>query len=514
MPAKVDGSAVFGIDVRVPGMVYATVRACPVWGGTLASVDPAPALAVRGVTQVIEQEDAVVVVADSFWHAKKGAAALDPRWDLGENADASSNAWLEQYRADVKTRGVVAEEHGDAYGALESAASRIEAAYDAPYIAHLAMEPLNTTVHIQADRVDVWCGAQNPESVLGVAAEVTGRDPEQVYVHNCFLGGGFGRRSMPDFARRAVHVALEVDAPVQVLWTREEDTATGQFRPQAAFHFEAAMDADGTPTAFLNRSATHSILAGLRPETVDSGIDGSSIEGIAENPYDFGARQVEHHLKRTHVPVWFWRSVGHSQNCFAMESFVDEMAHAAGADPFAFRQRHLARRPDVRRVLEVAAQRADWGRRLPEDMAQGIAVSESFGSICAQVAEVRVARDGTLSVERVVSAIDCGNVVNPMTVEEQIESGIIYGLSAALWGRTDIEGGRATPLNFDRNRVVKMSEAPVMETHLALALGDKWGGIGEPGLPCIAPAVGNAIFAVTGKRVRSLPIMDQDLSWS
>ena len=515
IPQKVDGSATFGIDVRVPGMVYATVAACPVWGGTLAGVDPAPALAMNGVTDVLEFDDYVAVVADTFWHAKRGLDALSPRWDAGENGDASTEAMLAEFRADLDSKGVVAHEEGDAYGALASAATIVEADYDAPYLAHLCMEPVNCTVHIQDERVDVWTGGQNPESVLGVAAEVTGRPPAEVFVHNCFLGGGFGRRSRPDWARKAVEIGTRTGGrPVQVIWSREEDTRTGHFRPLSAFRFRAGLDASGTPVAIMNRSATHSILAALRPETVASGLDGSSTEGLEDMPYNIPNQSIEHHLKRTHVPVWFWRSVGHSQNAFARECFVDEMAAAAGVDPYTFRRNLLTGHRELLRVLETVAARADWGRAMAPGSAQGIAIAESFGSICAQVAEVTVSPGGDVKVDRVVSAIDCGHAVNPMTIESQVESSIIYGLSAALWGRQDVVNGALVQDNFDDNRVVRLAEAPVMETHLALSGGDRWGGLGEPGLPPTAPAVVNAIAAATGKRIRSLPLAGQDLSWS
>lgn len=514
VPAKVDGSAIFGIDVRVPGMVYATVAECPIWGGTLKSVDPAPAQAVPGVQEVLQFDDAVAVVADTFWHAKKGLDALNPVWDGGENADASSEAMLAEFVSDLDDKGVIAHEAGDAYGALADAAKVIEADYTAPYLAHLAMEPLNCTVHIQKDRIDVWTGAQNPESVLGSTAQISGRPPEQVHVHNCFLGGGFGRRSMPDFAQRAVKVAMKLSKPVQVIYTREADTRTGHFRPLAALRFKAGFDASGRPVALLNRSATHSILAGLRPEVVKGGLDGSSTEGLEDQPYAIANQSIEHHLKRTHVPVWFWRSVGSSQNAFAMECFVDEMAAAAGMDPLAFRRSLLGDRPDIRKVMDAAAAKADWGRKMPTGSAQGLAVHECFGSICAQVAEVSVSKSGRVKVDRVVTAIDCGNTVNPRTIEEQVESAIVYGLTAALWGRSDIQKGALVQDNFDDNRMLKLAETPVMETHLALSGGDKWGGIGEPGLPCTAPAVVNAIHAITGKRIRSLPLMNHDLSWA
>jgi isoquinoline 1-oxidoreductase beta subunit len=514
VPAKVDGSAVFGMDVRIPDMVYATIAASPVWGGTLAAVDPAPARKVRGVLEVLEFDDAVVVVADSFWHAKKGLDALSPQWDPGRHGDASSEDMLADFRRSLDDRGVVAHEAGDAYAGLESAQRVVEADYDAPYLAHLAMEPVNCTVRISPEQVEVWTGAQNPESVLAAAAEITGRPPAQVHVHNCFLGGAFGRRSMPDFARRAVEVAQRIERPVQLIWSREEDTRTGHFRPLTAQRFRAGLDAEGRPVAFVNRSATHSILAGLRPEVVQSGLDGSSTEGLENQPYGFPAQSIEHHLKRTHVPVWFWRSVGSSQNAFTLECFIDELAAAAGQDPVAFRRGLLAEHPQMLNVLDTVTAKADWGRALPEGSAQGVAIHECFGSICAQVAEVTLSRDGEVKVDRIVSALDCGNTVNPRTIEEQVESAIVYGLSAALWGRSEIRDGALVQDNFDDNRVLKLAETPRMETHLALSGGDKWGGVGEPGLPPTAPAVVNAIAAITGRRIRSLPLAQHDLSWS
>jgi len=514
VPAKVDGSAVYGIDVRLPGMLYAAIAVCPVWEGRLKAVDAAPARAMRGVKEVVTMDDALAVVADSYWRAKQALDALAPEWDLGDHAGASSEAFKVRFSKALDAKGAIAEEAGDAYGELDTAAKVIEANYSAPYLAHLALEPVNCTVHIQPDRVDVWTGSQNPESVLTVTAEETGRPPEQVHVHSCHLGGGFGRRSRPDFVARSVAVARRIDAPVQVIFSREEDTRTGHYRPMAEFKFRAGLDAEGKPVALVNRSATHSILAGLRPEAVANGIDASSLSWLANSPYAFAHRSIEHHLQRTHVPVWFWRAVGATQNAFALESFIDELAHAADTCPWQFRRPLLASRPDMVRVLDAAAEQAGFTDELPRGQGRGIALVEGFGSICAQVAEVEVSPSGDVKVKRVVTTLDCGNTVNPQTIEEQVQSSVVYGLSAALWGKVEIQDGRARHGNFDRHRVLKMAETPQMDTHLVLSGGDKWGGVGEPAVPPVVPAVCNAIFAATGKRVRALPLNDQDLSWS
>ncbi len=514
VPDKVDGTTRYGIDVRLPDMVYAAVASCPVWGGKLASLDPEPAERMRGVIKVVSFEDTIAVVADSYWRAWQALQALAPEWDTGEDGDASSTGFRKRFQAALDERGTVAAESGNAYSELEQASTTLEADYFAPYLAHLALEPVNCTVRIADDKVELWTGTQNPESALGVAAEVSGRPPEQVHVHSCHLGGGFGRRSNPDYVARTVRIALELEQPVQAIWSREEDTRTGHYRPMAAFRFRAGFDAEGQPRAFVNRSSTHSILAGLRPEMVAEGLDSSSLSGLQDMPYGFAHRSIEHHLQRTHVPVWFWRAVGSTQNAFALECFIDEMAEAAGKDPVRFRRELLAERSDMVRVLDAAAEHADWGAELEPGRGRGVAIMESFGSICAQVAEVTVSQSGQLVVDRVVTALDCYNTVNPQTIEEQMESSVVFGLSAALWGQVEIADGRARHGNFDRHRILRLAETPLMETHLVLSGGDRWGGVGEPAVPPVVPAVCNAIHAATGRRIRSLPLSEQDLSWS
>jgi len=327
-------------------------------------------------------------------------------------------------------------------------------------------------------------------------------------VHNCFLGGGFGRRSDMDFVREAAQIAKEVRKPVQMIWSREEDSRQGSYRPMAAIRFKAGFDIDLNWISYTNHSVTHSILARLRPEIVKQGIDPTSVEGLADMPYGVNNKRITHTIRNTYLTAWFWRSVGSSQNTFAMECFVDEMAAATGQDPLVFRRRHLAARPDILNVLDVLEQKSGWGKRMPAGSAQGMAVHECFGSIVGQVAEVSVSKKGALTVDRIVSVVDCGNLVNPMTAEMQVESAVIFGLTAALYGKLTIENGRILETNFDTYRMVTMAETPVMETHFALSGGDKWGGLGEPGTPCVAPALCNALYRITGRRIRSLPIKD------
>ncbi|MEX2488447.1 MAG: xanthine dehydrogenase family protein molybdopterin-binding subunit [Pseudomonadales bacterium] len=506
VPAKVDGSAQFGMDVRVPGMVYAAVVHCPVLGGTVRSFRFNAIRNNPGVLEAVKLENGVAVVAEHYWQAKTASEQLPVDWNIGEEGKTSSEQFKNEFMAALKEDGVVVASDGDSHTAMEQANNSIESDYIVPYLAHACMEPLNCTVHIQDDRVDVWTGTQNPESALAAAADVAGVAPEKVYVHNCFLGGGFGRRSNPDYVREAVAIAREIGKPVQMIWSREEDMRQGRYRPMAAMRFKAGFDRDKNLTAYTNHSVAHSILAEIRPDSVEDGVDRTSVEGLQNMPYAAANKKITHTIKNTHMTTWFWRSVGSSQNAFALECFVDEMAAAAEKDPLQFRRELLAGHPEMLNVLNELARKADWGKSMPKGSAQGLAIHESFGSIVGQVAEVTISTDGELKVDKIVSAVDCGNLVNPKTAEMQIESGIIYGLTAALYGKLTIEQGRILETNFDTYHMVHMDEAPVMETHFALAGGDKWGGMGEPGLPPTAPAVCNAIYKVTGKRIRSLPI--------
>jgi isoquinoline 1-oxidoreductase beta subunit len=515
VPLKVNGAATFGIDVRLPDMLYASILTCPVFGGTLKRYDFDAIKSAPGVRAAVEVPNGIAVVANSFWRAKTALEVMPVEWDLGPHAEANSETFRRGFREALDKPGVVAKEEGDAPAAIKAAGKVVEADYEVPYLAHACMEPMNCTAQVGSERVDVWVGTQNPEAVLAAAAEITGAASENVYVHNCFLGGGFGRRGNTDHVRQAVMVAKALGGqPVQLIWSREEDIRHDWYRPMAAIRFRAALGADGTPTAYFNLSVTHSILAGFRPDDVKDGIDRTSVEGLANIPYGFPQYRIEHQILNTHVPAWFWRSVGASQNGFALECFVDELAYAAGKDPVELRRQLLKGHSDWLHVLDTAAQKANWGKAMPTGTAQGIAIVESYGSIVAEVAEVAVSKRGEVRVERVVCAVDCGHAVNPLTVAEQIEGSVVWGLTAALYGQITIEQGRVVEGNFDDYPMLRLDAMPEVETHLALTGGSKWGGIGEPGVPPIAPAVCNAIFKIRGKRIRSLPLRNHDLSWA
>jgi isoquinoline 1-oxidoreductase subunit beta len=515
VPLKVDGTAIYGIDVRLPDMLYASVVTCPVFGGTLNRYDFDAIKNMPGVRTAVEVPNGIAVVADSFWRAKTALEVMPIEWDVGAHANASSDALWKIFREAMDKPGAVAKEEGDALAALKTAAKVVEADYEVPYLAHATMEPMNCTAQVTPQRVDVWVGTQNPEATLAAVAELTGLTPDNVYVHNCFLGGGFGRRSNTDHVKQAVTVAKALSGkPVKLLWTREEDMRHDFYRPMAAIRFRAALDANGMPAAYFNRSVTHSILSGVRPDDIKGGIDRTSVEGLTPLAYGFPQQRIEHLIQNTPVPVWFWRSVGASQNAYAVESFIDELAYAAGKDPVELRRQLLKGHADWLHVLDTVAQKANWGRSMPAGSAQGIAIAESYSSIAAEVAEVSVSKRGEVRVERVVCAIDCGHAVNPLTIAEQIESSVVYGLTAALYGQITIKGGGVVEGNFDDYQMLRLDAMPEVETHLALTGGQKWGGVGEPGVPPIAPAVCNAIFKVTGKRIRSLPLSNHDLNWT
>ena len=505
-PLKVTGAARFGIDTRLPGIAYAAAANCPVFGGKLKSYDFSAISGRRGIIAAVPVTNGVAVVADNFWRAKEALNAMPIEWDFGPAASTDSAGFAAEYRAALDRPLADGGGHGDIAPAFANPAKVVEAVYEVPYLAHAPMEPLNATAHWRPDRIDVWMGTQAPESALAFAAKAGGVDPSAVYVHNCFLGGGFGRRAINDELIQAVQVSKALKRPIKVIWTREQDIRSDRYRPQAALKMRAALREDGSPDGFDFRTAVGSITRSLGWGKAENGVEPQAIEGLVNCPYRADALKVGVQLKNTHVPVMFWRSVGSSQNAFAVESFIDECAHAAKRDPLEYRRGLLDGHPDFLAVLDALADKGDWGKPLRKGVGRGVAIHEAFGTIVGEIAEVAVNDRGEVKVERVVACVDCGHLVNPLTAAMQIESAVLYGLTAALFGEITIKEGRVEQGNFDSYPIARMADAPVIETHFVLSGGDKWGGLGEPGTPPIAPAIANAIFAVTGKRIRSLPL--------
>jgi isoquinoline 1-oxidoreductase beta subunit len=505
---KTNGKAIFGIDVHTPGMLVAVVARSPVFGGKVLKFDATEAMKVPGVRKVAQVPSGVAVIAEGFWPAKAGRDKLNVTWDEGSMADFNTDAQRKQYAEMATHSGLVARKEGNAAGALASAAKRVKASYEVPYLSHAMMEPLNCTVDLRADHCEIWTGTQFQTIDRAAAAEVAGLKPEQVEIHTTFLGGGFGRRACPtsDFVREAVNVAKVAGAPVKVTWTREDDMHGGYYRPMYYHAVEGGVDAQGNPLVWSHHIVGQSILAGTPfAMMIKDGIDETSVEGAADLPYTIPNLKVEYHETKVGVPILWLRSVGHTHTGFVTETFLDELAALGGKDPVALRRALLAQSPRNLGVLELAAEKARWGTKLPAGRGRGIAVHASFGSFNAQVAEVSVDSTGKVHVHRVVCAVDCGRYVNPNLIEAQMESGIIFGLSAALYGELTFDKGRVQQRNFNDYPVVRMRESPEIEVHI-VHNEEKAGGIGEVGVPCVAPAVANAIFAATGKRVRKLPI--------
>ena len=513
-PDKVNGKALFGIDAKLPGMLIATVAAAPVAGGTLASSSDDKAMAVKGVRQVLKLAGAVAVVADHMWAAKQGLLALAPVWTDGANAATSTSAIVAAMMEASKQPGVVAQNSGDAIKALGGAGRKIDAVYELPFLAHATMEPINCTVDLRADGCDLWVGTQVPSFAQGAAAKLTGLKPEQVKVHNFFLGGGFGRRLEVDYVVQAVSFAKLMKGPVKFVWTREEDIQHDMYRPYYVDRISARLDAKGMPAAWFHRVTGSSIMARFAPGAVVGGVDSDAVEGARELQYAIGDMRVEYVRHEPPVATAFWRGVGPTHNVFVVESFIDELALAARQDPVAYRRALLAKSPRMLAVLDLVASKAGWSTPLKpiagRRVGRGVSAQFAFGSYMAQVAEVSVGADGEVRVHRVVCALDCGQVINPNTVIAQMEGGIVFGLSAALWGEITFDKGRVQQSNFGDYRVMRMNEAPQVEVHMISSL-DEPGGIGEPGTAAIAPALANAVAAATGKRIRKLPLSSADL---
>jgi isoquinoline 1-oxidoreductase beta subunit len=503
VPAKVDGSAQFGIDVKLPGLLTATVLRCPVFGGRMKALDDTRAKAVAGVRQVVTISSGVAVVADHFWAAQQGRDALQVEWDLGPDAQLNSAA-ISARLAELVDSGSVGRIDGNAERALENAGRRVEAVYEVPYLAHACMEPMNCTAHVRVDGCDIWVPTQGQARTHDTAVSLTGLPEEKVQVHTTYLGGGFGRRGEQDFVIDAIETSRAVGAPVKVLWTREDDIRHDYYRPATYNRLAAALNEQGMPVAWRHAIAGPSIRERDARERETSGEDFSATEGALNLPYAIPAIRVSYARVNSAVPVGYWRSVASSQNAFITECFLDEVAAAGGKDPYELRHSLLREQPRLRGVLELAADKAGWATPPATGRSRGIAVAESFGSYVAQVAEVSVER-GRPRVHRVVCAIDCGMIVNPDTVVAQMESGIVYGLTAALKGEITIDNGRVVQGNFDDYPLLRLDECPEIEVYIVPSL-EAPGGVGEPGTPPIAPAVANAVFAATGKPVRRLPI--------
>jgi isoquinoline 1-oxidoreductase beta subunit len=505
-PAKVDGTAVYGIDVRPPGVKVATLAQSPVFGGRVKGVDDAAAMSVKGVRQVVQLDDAVAVVADHMGAAKKGLEALVIEWDDGPHAGLSTEAIAAELEQATLRSGAVAQDIGDASGAMAGAATEIEATYHVPFLAHAAMEPMNCTVHVRGDGVEVWVGTQAVARAEAAAADAAGLPLEKVIVHNHLIGGGFGRRLDVDGVTRAVEIAKHVDGPVKVVWTREEDIQHDMYRPMIFNRLSAGLDANGKPVAWKNRFAGSSVAARWLPPAFKDGLDPITIEGAIDLVYDLPNLHVEYaRTEPPGIPTAFWRSVGPSHNVFVIESFVDELAAAAGQDPVAYRLALLDKTPRAKAVLALAADKAGWGEKLPPRIGRGVSMQNVFATYVAQIAEVEVATDGSVRVRRVVCAVDCGTVVNPDTVEAQIQGGVMFGITAALYGNITVKDGRVEQTNFDSYQILRMNEAPNVEVHIVQS-PELPGGIGEAGTSAIIPAVTNAIFAATGNRLRKLPV--------
>jgi isoquinoline 1-oxidoreductase beta subunit len=505
-PSKTNGRAKFGIDTWVPGLRVAVVARSPVFGGKVKSFDATAAKAIEGVTSVVQISSGIAVVALGYWPARQGRDALKIEWDEGPVATVSSASISQLFAERAAQPGVQARHTGDPDGGLGGAATKVEADYEMPFLAHATMEPMNCTAQVRADGVDIWAPTQFQQGAQGIGAQIGGVPPEQVKVHTTYLGGGFGRRFELDFIQEALETSKAAGgAPVKVIWSREDDIRNGQYRPANFHRMRAGLGADGKPVAWTHRIVAPSIMSRVFPNMVQNGLDGEAVEGGMEMPYAVPNVHVDYQLTDTGIPVGFWRSVNNSYNAFAVETFIDELAAAAKADPFEYRRGLLANAPRHRGVLELAAAKAGWGTPPPAGRARGIAVFKSFESFVAQVADVSVSPAGEVRVHRVVCAVDCGMFVNPDTIEAQMQGAIVFGLTAALKGAITIDKGRVQQSNFNDYEMLRLAEMPVVEVYIVPS-SEAPGGVGEPGTPPIAPAVCNAIFAATGKRIRKLPI--------
>jgi len=509
-PDKVNGKAIYGIDARPAGVKIATLASCPVFGGKVAHVNDEQAKTMPGVRQVIVLDDLVAVVGDHMWAAKKGLNALDITWDEGPNASVSTADILNGLMSASEKAGAVAKSTGDAAKA-QGGETKLEASYHVPFLAHAPMEPMNCTVHVRPDACEIWVGNQVITRAQGIAAKVTGLPLENVTVHNHLIGGGFGRRLEVDYIAKAVRIAQKVDGPVKVIWTREEDIQQALYRPFYFDRFQASLSG-GKLAAWSHKIAGSSVLARWAPPAFKNGLDADAVDGAIDFPYETPNLHVEYvHAEPPAVPTCFWRSVGPGHNIFVIESFVDELAHAAGQDPVAFRRAHLEKEPRLLACLNLAAEKAGWGGALPARVGRGVACQSVFGSYVAAIVEAEVDDEGEIAIRLVTAAVDCGTAVNPDSVEAQIQGGLVFGLTAALYNEITIAKGRVQQSNFNNYRMMRINETPAIDVHL-LRNGESPGGIGEPGTSIAGPALANALFAATGVRLRSLPVDRKQLA--
>lgn len=506
--SKVDGSALYGIDVKLPGMLHAALAQPPVLGGSLNRFDAKAAETLPGVKKIMATSSGVVVVADHYWQARKALAAVKISWKAGPNATLSTESIKAKLRAAASRPGRDVRKEGDATAAIKGAAKVLSATYELPLLAHATLEPQNCTADVRQDSADIHVNTQTQQVAQGVVAAVAGLKPEQVFIHTTLLGGGFGRRLEVDYLTAAVEASKAMGKPVKVIWTREDDTTHDAYRPPAHDQVTGALDAQGNLVAWKLHLTGPSITARMFPAVVETAIDPFAVEAAQNYPYDVPNIAVTYNREEIGINVGYWRSVSHGLNCFVAESFMDELAHAAGKDPYAFRAALLSKQPRYKRVLDTAAEKSGWGKA-PAGRFQGISLMEGYGTYMAQVAEVSV-EGGALKLHRITCAVDCGTVVNPNIVDQQIHGSILFGLTAALWGEITLAGGQVQQKNFDSYRLLRLPEAPPIEVHV-IDSTEAPGGLGEPGTALIGPAVANAIFAATGKRLRALPIAKQNV---
>jgi isoquinoline 1-oxidoreductase beta subunit len=511
-PSKVDGSAQYGIDVKVDGMKIAAVSICPVPDGKLASLDDSGARKIKGVVDVLRIDNAVAVTADHLWAARQGLAALKITWDYGKKTTLTSESiWSDLKEASENGKPVLGREEGDADGKMASAAKRVDAVYELPLLAHATMEPINTTIHVRPDACEIWLGTQAPTAVQGVAAKALNLPPEKVIVHNHLIGGGFGRRLVADSVEQAVAFARQVSYPIKIIWTREQDIQHDLYRPAYYDRISAGLDGNGLPIAWTDRITGGSVLGSYLPTGLPEGVlDTDAVEGAAEPPYELPNLRVDWIRKDPPIKVNWWRGVGPTHNVFVVESFIDELAHAAGKDPLEYRRALLKKNPRSLAALNLAAEKAGWGTPLPERTGRGISLHDSFGSHLAMVVEAAVTPAGQIRLKRIVAAVDCGMNINPDSVKAQIEGGMVFGLSAAIYNGITFKGGQVEQSNFHDYRQMRINEVPPFEVHI-IQSSEGPGGIGESGTVSAAPALGNAIFAATGKRLRRLPFAREEL---